>query len=249
MTFAFAMLGRWDEALARLEEIPDDQLGSTQMSVCCRAWSISTSHRGELDAARQLLARYEEVGRTIDVQSQNAYLASTAAIRLAEGNPREALVAAERAFEHRATLGFASQDVKRAFRLALEAALALGERGQGGGAARARREPAARAPTAAPRRRSAGASARVSPATIRAAETDYTAAVEGMRELDLSFHLAVVALEYGEWLAAQGRTDEAEPLVAEAREIFERLGAVAWMERAAQLPSSGRTGEPVAARS
>ena len=248
MTFAFAILGRWDEALARLEELPDDQLGGTQMcSVLTGVVDIRLA-RGELEAARQLLARYEEVGRTIDVQSQNAYLAGTAAIRLAEGNPREALVAAERSFEHRATLGFASQDVKRAFRLALEAALALGERGKAEellGLVESL-PPGLRPPllTATCRRfraRLAGDDPR--------AETDYTAAVEGMRELDLSFHLAVVALEYGEWLAAQGRTDEAEPLVAEAREIFERLGAVAWIERAAQLPSSGRAGEPVAARS
>ena len=39
-------------------------------------------------------------------------------------------------------------------------------------------------------------------------------------------------LEHGEWLGEQGRADEAEPLLAEAREIFERLGATPWLERA-----------------
>ena len=38
-------------------------------------------------------------------------------------------------------------------------------------------------------------------------------------------------LEHGEWLAAQGRAEEAEPLFAEAREIFERLEAKPWLER------------------
>jgi len=45
----------------------------------------------------------------------------------------------------------------------------------------------------------------------------------------------VTQLEHGEWLAGQGRRDEAEPLLAEARETFERLEAAPWLERAAQL--------------
>jgi hypothetical protein len=45
----------------------------------------------------------------------------------------------------------------------------------------------------------------------------------------------VVQLEHAEWLAGQGRRDEAEPLIAEARETFERLEAAPWLERATQL--------------
>jgi hypothetical protein len=48
------------------------------------------------------------------------------------------------------------------------------------------------------------------------------------------FYLAVTQLEYAEWLARQGRAEAAEPLLTEAREIFERLGARPWLERAAQ---------------
>jgi hypothetical protein len=42
-----------------------------------------------------------------------------------------------------------------------------------------------------------------------------------------------------------GREDEAEPLLAEAREIFERLGARPWLERANSVVPEGR--EPVPA--
>ena len=38
-------------------------------------------------------------------------------------------------------------------------------------------------------------------------------------------------LEHAEWLTANGRTDDAAPLFAEARETFERLGANPWVER------------------
>ena len=56
----------------------------------------------------------------------------------------------------------------------------------------------------------------------------YTAAAERFRKLDLPFWLAVTQLEHAELL---GDGDEAHGLRAEAREVFERLGAVPWVER------------------
>lgn len=50
-------------------------------------------------------------------------------------------------------------------------------------------------------------------------------------ELGAPFHLAVVRLEHAEWLIEQGRSGEGEPLLAEARETFERLEAKPWLER------------------
>jgi hypothetical protein len=45
--------------------------------------------------------------------------------------------------------------------------------------------------------------------------------------------MAVTLLEYGEWLAAQGRRADSAPLVEEARSIFEALGARPWSDRVA----------------
>jgi hypothetical protein len=56
-------------------------------------------------------------------------------------------------------------------------------------------------------------------------EAGYRAAAALFRERSLDFWLAVTLLEHGE---AAGR----ETLVAEASEIFERLGAKPWLERA-----------------
>ena len=69
-------------------------------------------------------------------------------------------------------------------------------------------------------------------ATSAKAESGYTAAAARFRELELPFWLAATLLEHGELLAEQGRADHAAPLFAEAREIFERLGATPWLERA-----------------
>jgi hypothetical protein len=52
---------------------------------------------------------------------------------------------------------------------------------------------------------------------------------------------AQARLEHAEWLVAQGRAEEAEPLLAEARELFERLRAVPWLERLdAARPAAAR---------
>ena len=51
------------------------------------------------------------------------------------------------------------------------------------------------------------------------------------REFGFAFHLAVTQLEHAEWLIGQGRADEAQPLLEEACETFERLEATPWLER------------------
>jgi hypothetical protein len=52
-----------------------------------------------------------------------------------------------------------------------------------------------------------------------------------LREIGARFYLAVVQLEHGRWLVETERADEAEPLLAEARGIFEELQAVPWLRR------------------
>jgi hypothetical protein len=62
-------------------------------------------------------------------------------------------------------------------------------------------------------------------------EAGFKTAAAGFREYNFPFWLAVTELEHGEWLVAQGRAGEAEPLLSEAREIFDRLEATPWLER------------------
>jgi hypothetical protein len=64
----------------------------------------------------------------------------------------------------------------------------------------------------------------------------------GFRKLGVPFWLAVALTEHGEWLASRERTDEGVPLLAEAREIFERLQARPWIDRASRsLPAAAST--------
>jgi hypothetical protein len=50
-----------------------------------------------------------------------------------------------------------------------------------------------------------------------------------------AFPLAVALLEHGEWLAPD---EAAQPLLEEARAIFERLGASPWLERLERVEQS-----------
>ena len=71
-------------------------------------------------------------------------------------------------------------------------------------------------------------------------EEGLKAAAGGFREYNLPFWLAVTQLEHAEWLAAHGRTVESEPLLAEAREIFGRLEATPWLERAERVGGAAK---------
>jgi hypothetical protein len=74
--------------------------------------------------------------------------------------------------------------------------------------------------------------------TGEGADERFRAAALGFRELGTSFWLAMTLLEHAEWLTREGRTDDATPILAEAREIFERLGARPWLERADRLAAA-----------
>jgi hypothetical protein len=154
---------------------------------------------------------------------------------LAEGAEREALAAAESVLAAIDEVGTADPTIKFAFPSALEAALALGERGRAEELL-ARIEslppgllaPSLRAHAARFRARLAAADGEDVPTAA-----GYAAAESTFRELGMPFWLAITQVEHGEWLAARGRADDAEPLLAEARETFERLEAMSWLERVA----------------
>jgi class 3 adenylate cyclase/tetratricopeptide (TPR) repeat protein len=230
MSYALTMLGRWDEALARLGDLPDEIVGRNDVSSVLSGVLEVHLQRGEVAAARELLARFEELEGSSDVQSRVGYDTAHAAVLFAEGHSDEALVAAERSVAARDAPGIAAQDVKQAIRHALEASLALGRKDRAEELVAlvdhlpvGLRPPFLDATAHRFRARLAGDSP--------AAEADFVAAAGGLGRLELPFHLAVVLLEHGEWLAGHGRNEDAAPLLAEARDIFEHLRAQPWFER------------------
>jgi len=236
-TYPLYMLGRWDEAQAASEEFTPEQIdsGGVVLSLLQSGVEIHIQ-RGELDGASRIFSMFSRLEESTDVQERSCYLGSRAALRRAEGRPQEALADSEATIETGRTLGIPFQAVKQGIVEAVEAAFALRE-------APKIEELLASIETVPPGSRPPylDAQARRFRARLDGDPSGYAAAEVAFRNLSLPFWLAVTQLEHGEWLAAQGRADEAEPLLTEAREIFERLGAAPWLER---VTAAARTQQP-----
>jgi class 3 adenylate cyclase/tetratricopeptide (TPR) repeat protein len=240
LSWCLARVGRWDEALEAVKQIPDDRL----------AWALSAPNalvevaaaRGDSASARQAIAQMSSLKESADLQDRSAYAALNAAVLRAENRHEEALAATEEAFAVLELLPSGiSVDVKIALGEALESALALGrldtveELIQRIDAIPPGKRPPFLAAEAA-RFRAHLAAAR---GEHQGVEQRLKTASSIFREHSLIFYVAVTQLEHGEWLTAQGRAEEAEPLLDEAREIFERLEATPWLERAGRSVEAG----------
>ncbi len=226
--------GEWAEALDLAAEVPEDQRVRA-VAVVNTLIEIAVQ-RGDVAAAGRILAGLSELKDSADIQDRTGYVALSATVLRAEGRYEEALTASEAALAS-GDRGGVSVDAKIAFSEELDSALALGRLdalddllGRIDAIPPGRRPPFLRAQSARFRARLAAARGEDD-----GVEQGFKTAGAVFREHGLAFYLAVTELEHGEWLAAQGRGAEAEPLLAEAREIFERLEAAPWIERAAAV--------------
>jgi tetratricopeptide (TPR) repeat protein len=242
LSWCLMRTGQWTESLELATSVPEDQ--AIQALAMMNALVEIPIARGETAEARRalsLIARFED---SADVQDRSLYATLSAAVLRAEGRFEEALAACEDVFAASQLLG-SGPDIKIAFAEGLEAALALGRLDFAD-------ELLDRIDDIPPGKRppflwahSVRFHARL--AALRgeddAVEQGFKTAEAVLREHKLVFDLAVVQLEHGEWLAGQGRAEEAEPLLSEAREIFERLEAAPWLERVdVALPAPVRIG-------
>jgi class 3 adenylate cyclase/tetratricopeptide (TPR) repeat protein len=251
--------GEWDEALARAGEIPGleefegtKEFGLVSFAVVELLLAIPQIYlaRGQVTEAAEVVRRFDAFRDSADMQARTSYAAAACAVLRHQGRLEEALASGLQAFEGREALGGSSFYTKLGFVEAAEAAFALGDLERieslleiagtfGAGDA----TPFLDAQSA----RFAGrfAAARGNP---ESAEREFKRGTALTREIDLPFWLAVTQLEHAEWLVEQGRAEEAEPLLAEARETFERLGATPWLDRCAQASAIGREPEPATRR-
>ena len=149
----------------------------------------------------------------------------------------EALADADQAIEAGATLGYGGQAAKQAVVAGVQAAMALGDTAKVEALLSMVEEasPGLRSPFLE------GQAHRFR-AMLHGDAGRYEAAEALFREFRLPFWLAVVQLEHAELLARGGRRDEAAPLLDEARETFEGLRAIPWLERTEAMGAR----EPVA---
>ena len=232
LSWSLMLTGRWEEALACLEQMPEDRVAEMFGATLVALPDLLVA-QGKLEQAQHLLSLHGAWDSSTDVQRRSAYRTAQAVVLRAEGKEREALVAAEEALALLPELGPMDQTVKVVLPHAVEAALLLGDRERAEQLLElVETLPAGRlAPMLGAHAARYRARLAAQDGETRKAEKGFGAAASTFREFGMPFWLAVTLLEQGEWLASEGRGAEAQPLLAEARETFQRLEATPWLER------------------
>ncbi len=239
-------MGRWDEALAQMGQLAGEDLTDMRVAFAQGYVAFGTGihvHRGELDEAKQRVALSKEMSASADVQERAEYGCGEATLLLALGESEGALAAASKVVDQADALSYGHHAVKESFVIAIEAAIDHGdlERAQEL-LSTIEALPAVRRP-AFLRAHSLRLGAKLASrqAESEAFERGSRAAVGAFREIGLPFWLAVTLFEHGKWLISEGRSEEAGPFLVEAQDIFGRLRAIPWLERAeAVLPAEAR---------
>jgi predicted ATPase len=217
-------LGEWDEVLAMTDAIARNR-GFQGAHVTIQL------ERGQRDEVETLMAESAAALDVNELQDLAAHRTLEAFVHLRNGRPEQALAVAEAVWALREDAPL--HLVVGGLEVGLDAACELGNRPKldellGFVESLPPGE-------ATPSLRVLGARFAARRATLdgdsTTADAGFAAAAEILREIETPFELAVVLLEHAEWFHATGRGTEAEPLLDEARAIFERLRAVPWLER------------------
>ena len=237
LSFCLFQTGRWQEAVERAAEIPEQHLGDVGLSAFAVLQQVAIA-RGANEEARRVLSLGSALGSSDDVIKRLFYAGGEALLLGAEGRYEEALAAGEAVLEGIfEAFGSSHALGKASFPNTLEAAMALGmldkvEELLG-------RVDALRPGELPPLLRAQSLRFRARLGAARGEDDgvggNFSRAAGIFRELGIVFWLAVTELEHGEWLAERGRPEEAERLLAGAREVFERLEAAPWLERVSQV--------------
>jgi predicted ATPase/DNA-binding SARP family transcriptional activator len=230
------LLGEWDAALATAEEIEQGSLPGRLGDSLTGGLPWLHVQRGDIEGARRALEAHAHLRSADEIQASGSYAVAEAIVLRAEGRLEEALAAAERALANRPTFGTRHSIVKLGFVESAESALALADLdrvarqlAEWGAMPAGDRTPFVEA-------QHARFSARLAAARDDAEAVDeaFARAIALFTELSMPFYAAAAQLERGEWLIAQGRADEAAPLLDAARLTFEALSATPWLERTAR---------------
>jgi class 3 adenylate cyclase/tetratricopeptide (TPR) repeat protein len=229
------LLGRWDEAMALgrvmtdAEDIPDLQTIVIELMPL----PMIDAFRGNFEEAHSFLDRFSSMETSDDVQNRGSYRATRATILNAEGEHAEALALAEAAIAEGREIGMDNIVFKWGMGQALEGAFGLGniDGVRDHLATIDDLRPGEATPYVLAEGARFGAKLAAAVGRGEAADREFAEAERRFREIGMPFSLATTMAEHAEWLSEQGRAEEAEPLLAEARGIFTDLKAAPWVER------------------
>ena len=232
---ALILAGDWEGSAAVLAEaFEQDGLGEQEYVVVCAL--MLASLRGESASARSMLARLGSWLTSEDPLDRALAADAEALVAVSEGQHAVGLARAKDALapawdgrialegnEWRWALA-----VRAAFEVQDEAAVDdliehLGMRNE------------AKLPRLMKAERTLALARRAAGRSDPSADEQFDAAIADERTLATPYHLAQALLDYADHLIATGRNERAAPLVDEAREIAERLGAEPVVRRAAAI--------------
>jgi class 3 adenylate cyclase/tetratricopeptide (TPR) repeat protein len=227
------LLGNWEDLDATEEELSERVEAGIRARVdamavlphvCC--------HTGRLDRLKRLFEVFPDEP-SAEIQDIASHALARCTLARAEGRLVEALAKAEEVLAQIDDLGVEHPFSRLAFANSLEIAFAHGDFAFVDRRLEWFRKlpPADHLPSWSAHALRAEALLAARAGESEDAERKFKQAAALLREIGTRFWLACVLLEHGEWLTEAGRAGDAEPLLSEAREIFERLGAAPWLER------------------
>ena len=233
LAYLAMMGGRWDEAVTIAGEVPLEEPGATEVAVLLPvAIAQIFVGRGAVTEARSFIERFAALRSSSDVQVRSIMgTADTLVLRAGSQLP-EAISSAQEALA--ANLGGPmSQMMKIASVEAVEGALTDGD------VETATRylgeieslQPGELAPYLAAQADRLRARIAAVGGDITGADRGFRAAADGFRDLGVPYWMAVSLLEHAEVLVQFGRSDQADELLVEASDVFERLKATPWLDR------------------
>ena len=225
--------GEWDTALERTAELPVGEAASdaTLASVVAGLTRIHIE-RGDDETARTLLARLPTDTGTADVQMRNIALWRRYVEAELDQRYGEAIALVDESIIAASDL-LPSQVIAELLYDAAQYATLAGDHTA---ALRVAEKVDVLPATMQVRAVNAQLYRLRANAAAAAGEDDeaadaYALALANARNLGYAYWLAPVLADYGAWLVASGRDDDASPLLTEARQLFEAMGAVLWLRR------------------
>ncbi len=241
LMYILTVAGRFDEAEQRANEFLESSSGDAlfDLNILHSRLCFVAALRGDTEGARLHFAHCHDFADTDDIQDAAMYASLVTAIALAEGDHRRALEAATQTLDicmNQARLP-SHESVRAAYPDGVDAALALGDLDA---VDRMVALFAGRPPGAVPpflrihvrRARALAASARGDDTEV---ETDLRDAEADVANLGYRYWQARFQLDLAEWLARQGRSEEARGVAKSAAATFEDLRVAPMLLRARSI--------------
>ena len=245
---SYAQCSRWDEAEALLAELPDEDIGSDESirASSMVEWALINLFRGDTTRALELATPIAAWGESARLQTEGVIALAKMIVALAEDRPDEGLAYAV-AMLRDPRVGSEPVTVEASFELGSEAAGRSAD--DLGELIRAVEEIEGQGLNPTARLQAHLDLERVRVSVLRGGDgAGFEAAVSALSQLRELFSVATAQLDHAESLIELGQTTEASELLAEARPVFERLGAVPRLERLERAEAALAAGSAGATR-